>query len=323
MMNKLRNIKDPLGLMLFIAFERWYTRNGNRVLSTNMYRKVSKKYNLIKYMKYRELRQRFFINFTTELSSKYKIDDEFMMDGWSRPESHDLPHSKEMLEKAKEIFELKGPHHNTRCNPYPVYTAEELISIDVFRNFALSEKLLYMAAKYLGEYPILNNIDILRSDPSHRKSDWQGSQLFHLDIIDRKILRVIIYITDVDSESGPFTFIPLAASNAIRYDKALGYGKMFKPVSVSDEQVANCLGDMNDLIEVEGMSGDILLIDTSNCFHCGSRNYSKVRGAIMITYASLAKENLRSSLGLDPEFDIAESDEEFIKFAKSRNYYPS
>lgn len=110
---------------------------------------------------------------------------------------------------------------------------------------------------YLGPFKHTAS-DIFRSTPSSRPP--RSSQLYHLDGDFNPQVKVMVLLADTDIEQGPLSFIPAARSAALA--EQLGY--------VTTKRVADSLIP-DEPIVFTGLAGSILLIDTSRCFHFGSR----------------------------------------------------
>ncbi len=141
----------------------------------------------------------------------------------------------------------------------------ELWEIPEVRDFVMDDKLLSVVASYLGDLPILAAVKIFHSVPTTKQ---EGSQLYHSDHDDTKQVKVFVHLKDVTPDSGPLTLIPATESGAIR--KRLGYEYGGKEGHIPDEAV---FGDLKTRSENEivGPVGSTILVDTSRCFHFGSR----------------------------------------------------
>src|SRR5262245_28830806 len=71
---------------------------------------------------------------------------------------------------------------------------------------ALDKKLLEIVSLYLGMWPQLRAIGAWLNFPSSDQA--KHSQLWHRDPEDMKLLKVFIYLEDVDTDCGPFSYIP-------------------------------------------------------------------------------------------------------------------
>ena len=78
--------------------------------------------------------------------------------------------------------------------------------IKTLYDYVTNEFFLNIASQYFGEKPLLVELKVLVSPPSS-ESNLKGSQLWHSDFSDTKLLKIFIFIEDVDSNSGPLEII--------------------------------------------------------------------------------------------------------------------
>jgi hypothetical protein len=141
----------------------------------------------------------------------------------------------------------------------------------VLVDFALSDPVMGMAARYLGAIPYLCRVDIVYSTP--RASDENiASQLFHVDPEGLTQVKFFIHLYDVGEAEGPFTFIPadettriLAAIRALRRER--GTPQIGRYL---DEEI-DAVGGTDSIVRLQGPTGGGVAIDTSRCLHMGSR----------------------------------------------------
>lgn len=143
---------------------------------------------------------------------------------------------------------------------------ESAIDLDSpYMRFALSEDVIALVSDYLGLVPVLTQIDIWYS--IHGPKSLRSSQLWHLDHADVTQVKVWVHLNDVDTSSGPLTAIDASSSDVladrVRYDFDSGY-------RVDDASVDEVVG-RDELVRFEGPSGTVDFVDTSRCFHFGSR----------------------------------------------------
>jgi hypothetical protein len=129
--------------------------------------------------------------------------------------------------------------------------------------FALRDDVLAAVCGYLGMVPFLSTITVFHSDTV--PGDPTSSQLHHCDGDDVTQVKIFVYCSDVDPPSGPLTVLDAASSARVR--KAVGY--QFRQ-RLTDQQVAGVLGPGADHA-ILGPSGTTAFLDTSRCFHYGSR----------------------------------------------------
>jgi hypothetical protein len=118
---------------------------------------------------------------------------------------------------------------------------------------------------YLGVVPVLNTVDVWHSRSVG--GDPRSSQLFHLDNADVSQIKLFVHCTDVADTSGPLSVLDAARSR--RLAKKTGY--RIGDGRISDERAGEVLGEAAEPIRLTGPAGTAHFVDTSRCFHFGSR----------------------------------------------------
>lgn len=150
---------------------------------------------------------------------------------------------------------------------------------------------------YFGSFPYLTSIGLYWSSPMRvdkGKVEFAGSQLFHRDAEDRKIVKIWILCQEVTSESGPTILIPYKESEKIA--RQLNYRQGHR---ISIEQESNLLSQRQDLktFSAIGPSGTVFMTDTARLLHYGSRTAKESeRLVLMISYETFFSHHLRKYL---------------------------
>lgn len=134
-----------------------------------------------------------------------------------------------------------------------------------YLQFALGDDVVDAACAYLGFVPVLWKIDVWYS--FHRTETPRGSQLWHLDHADTTQVKMFVHLDDVTPASGPLSAVD--AQNSDRLGDHVGWvyddGRR-----VTDDEVIDAVG-ADGIIRFEGPAGTVDFVDTSRCFHFGSR----------------------------------------------------
>lgn len=163
-----------------------------------------------------------------------------------------------------------------------------------FLDVALHPNIIRSASEYLGYVPVLSSVKVLVSSVNDStKREHSSSQLFHLDQPDRPLFKVIVNLHDVDADSGPFTFLKKAAS--VKAQSVLKTGWNRRSDFVQDDDLFRIV-DRDDLVELVGEAGDAYFVDSSYCFHYGSRNQKKERKILMMSYLSPCRADFRPTM---------------------------
>ncbi|MGE3803557.1 MAG: hypothetical protein AB7K24_02670 [Gemmataceae bacterium] len=220
-----------------------------------------------------------------------------IQDGWVIDTTRSLPGLEQLLEDAGNIVrERGGKKHSDVQQPYfrNLFFYDDIHHYPSLLNFALSAEVLATVANYLQTVPVLSKtrppgIRFMESnqnlDPEPPRP-FGESQLYHLDLHDMPLVYVIVLIEDVTFECGPWTFLPASASRRAR--KQLGYQKRGNPYRITDEEMYRVV-ERNEAIEFSYPKGTVLFIDSSRCFHFGSRNSVKPRYQLMYGYTSVSR----------------------------------
>ncbi len=158
-------------------------------------------------------------------------------------------------------------------------TEGDLSADSIFVRYAAQERLIRLAAMYLGEAPYLASIFLPYSFPTGQNPTH--SQLWHRDADDVRIFKVFVYCTDVlTPDEGPFT---VAKKGAAGWREG-----PLVPLCSYDDQAFKKISRPGSIEPIYGKAGTTFICDTKACFHFGSRCITNPRLACFLTYQSYA-----------------------------------
>lgn len=151
----------------------------------------------------------------------------------------------------------------------------ELDLNNVFFNFYLNEKLIFLVSSYLGYVPQLNFITVEKTIPIEKSVGSSHSQNWHRDPEERKTLKVFIYISDVNNDNGPFVYVKQSQPSG------KGIFSKFAPQklpygSYPDEKLVSAKVKENDMVTATGKAGTVIFCDTAG-LHRGGLSFSGER----------------------------------------------
>ena len=144
---------------------------------------------------------------------------------------------------------------------------------------ALDKKLLEIVSLYLGMWPRLHAIGAWLNFPT--SDEAKESQLWHRDPEDLKLIKVFIYLDDVDAGRGPFCYIPQTQPFGA---KASADPERTNRKRISDDEMRASVPPQ-DWLSCTGPAGTMILADTVG-FHRGGKPSAGNRILITFTYTS-------------------------------------
>lgn len=147
-----------------------------------------------------------------------------------------------------------------RSNPSGVrfdYEGSDLISNPILQDLVFDESVLRFAQEYLGSAPILDLVAMWWHTTYSNSPDKEAAQWFHFDMDRLKWIKFFFYITDVDANTGPHTFIARSHRRlGIPYKlRSKGYTRL------TDDEVAASFKSQQ-YKEFTGKKGTLIVEDT-------------------------------------------------------------
>ncbi|MEM7358547.1 MAG: phytanoyl-CoA dioxygenase family protein [Pseudomonadota bacterium] len=203
-----------------------------------------------------------------------------------------LPSSGERLEftYAPERKLFRNSVESVKYNFRP----SDLLRTKSVQKLILDPTILAVAENYLRCKPILDLVAMWWSKPSKQPSS-EAAQFYHFDMDRIKFLKFFIYLTDVNSDTGPHCYV---RGSCKRKPEAL-----CKDGRVSDDEISQHFHQV-DMVEIVGQRGTIIAADTRG-FHKGKQLLTGERLMLQFEFAN-------SMFGANYEpVDAAELDIEF------------
>jgi hypothetical protein len=162
-----------------------------------------------------------------------------------------------MMDQGKGIVEEKFFDRNSPTSVRFDYAGSDLISNKILQQIVFDESILRFAQKYLGVAPILDLVAMWWHTTYAKSPDKEAAQWFHFDMDHLKWIKFFFYITDVDENTGPHTFVA-------RSHKSFGIPfKLRKKgyVRLTDDEVASAYSQ-ESFKEFVGKRGTLIVEDT-------------------------------------------------------------
>jgi hypothetical protein len=254
-----------------------------------------------------------------------------MKDGWAIDNSMSLPHLDRVLEDSEKIIAERSGVRKSEPGKYrsyfqDVWTPADLEKYPSFLDFTTSSDVLSTVSHYLRSIPALSMTlpSGIRFVESNSAFDDQpdkphDSQLYHIDYYSLPNVYVLVLLRDTARENGPWTFLSRSVSE--KAAKKLNYWTKQHGYRLSDEQIYAEV-DRKDVIEFCGKRGTVLFIESSGCFHYGSRNSVKPRFQLMIGYNGACRTDFSEAIMPWKVYPIRASDSRLRKMVLDKKFLP-
>ncbi|MGI8458880.1 MAG: hypothetical protein ACR2LI_12320 [Propionibacteriaceae bacterium] len=148
-------------------------------------------------------------------------------------------------------------------------------SPEIFR-WGASDRVLDLLEHYF-EVPVAYHGVYLRRDMAVEQPG--ASNLWHLDMEDRKVIKIVVYLTDVADGDGSFQYLPLEQSLELRRSLGMTYRLG------TDVDMMKLVPD-DQWRTAKGSAGTVLISDTAVLFHKGRRPQQRDRVTLFYDYTS-------------------------------------
>jgi hypothetical protein len=235
-----------------------------------------------------------------------KIVNSLDTNGIATAHISDLPGGATAFERlqkaAEELLAVSGEHFNDTSSvdvagpigtkPFNREMLGSEIHFDpesVFAQFSLQESLLNIANAYFRMYVKLRYYNVWHTRSSGEPA--RESQLWHFDREDNFILKVFLYLRDVDEGSGPFTYAPGTHRRGNQWGRQPNYFLEGGVHRSRDEDMDRVI-PKEDWIIGTGVKGTIIFADTRG-FHKGGDARKGDRLMYTCMYTSPASDSKR------------------------------
>lgn len=216
-----------------------------------------------------------------------------------------LTSTSKLLSSAYNLLPSMGTtnYSSSTQNPPEIYIVTDIPS---FYNWGKEQRLLNIVENYIG-LPVAYHGVHLRKDFAN--IEQFQTLLWHKDIEDRRVLKIIVYLNDVEEKHGPFEYIPISS---ISRSQAYRIQGKIKNLGGIDDQTLNKIVPKAAWKSCPGPAGTVIIADTRRILHHGTLR-SEERSTLFFVYtAHPAKrpelcthywDNTYPRPNLDREFD--------------------
>lgn len=160
--------------------------------------------------------------------------------------------------------------------PFLIVPSERVTACPAVYRLGLHDRLLDIAENYIGLPPAFDGVTINYTVADGREV---STRKWHRDWEDRRMLKVAIYLHDVDESGGPFQMIR-------RHDTMQNDQAGFRYELADDAALERILGlnYQDDIVSCCGVEGTVIFTDTARFFHRGKPASGHDRMALFYSY---------------------------------------
>ncbi|MFN6514445.1 MAG: phytanoyl-CoA dioxygenase [Nostoc sp. CreGUA01] len=193
-----------------------------------------------------------------------------------------LDSSSELLKAAYEqLSEMGNPNNDHLDEKLPqIYT---VTGLSEFSNWGKEKRLLNIIENYIGLPVAFHGVHLRKDFPSKHQF---GTLLWHSDAEDRRIIKIFIYLNDVEQKTGPFEYIPRSLAPLFSWKYIQLYYKLYKSgyMGIDDEEVKPII-PKSAWKSCPGSAGTVIIVDTKNALHHGTVR-TEERSALFFCYTA-------------------------------------
>lgn len=188
--------------------------------------------------------------------------------------------TSELLNAAHSLLPTMGTtQYDISANNLPeIYTVTDLPS---FYNWGKEQRLLNIIENYLS-LPVAYHGVHLRKDFANENQF--ATLLWHRDVEDRRVLKIIVYLSDVEEKHGPFEYVPLAYTSRTQLNYYRIQRKIYNTAGIDDETL-NKIVPKSAWKSCPGPAGTVILADTRRLLHHGTLR-TEERSTLFFVYTA-------------------------------------
>ncbi|MBD2496488.1 phytanoyl-CoA dioxygenase family protein [Nostoc sp. FACHB-280] len=175
-----------------------------------------------------------------------------------------LATTPQLLEAANSLLPNIGTANYAASaqNPPEIYTVTHLPN---FHNWGKETKLLNILENYIG-LPVAYHGVQVRKD--FVNTSQFSTMLWHRDSEDRRIIKIIIYLNDVEEENGPFEYVPASFTSISNLNFYRLYTKIYN--TGIDDATLDKIVPKSAWKSCPGKAGTVIIVDTQRLLHHGT-----------------------------------------------------
>lgn len=180
-----------------------------------------------------------------------------------------------------QLSRMKDANNSNLTQRLPqIYTVTDLPE---FSYWGREQKLLNIIENYIGLPTAFQGVHLRKDFPNENQF---GTLLWHKDSEDRRMVKIIIYLTDVEEKHGPFEYVPLSLTSLSTLNYYRIYYKLWRSgyIGITDEQLKEVI-PQHKWKSCPGPAGTVIFTDPKTALHHGTLR-TEERSALFFVYTA-------------------------------------
>ena len=303
-------------------------RDDMKMLGINRTTRIGRRYNARRHGESLRRRQRLVEEHLAALAAARTAGEALLPeDGWVLDDSGTLPHLDRVVADMEEVIAERGGKRWEDVRKIflqNILAPDDHIRYASVLDFVTSPEVLEPVTRLSGYVPHLSEalprgVRLMESSTDHDPTPevWRRSQFWHIDYHATPTIYVIVAVRDIGPDDGPLHFLGAAASR--RVAEALEYGERNAPYRVTDERFDELI-DPGEVHRFAAPKGTALIIDSSRCFHYGSRKPANRRYHLQYAYVSPVRNDFGDVLRPGLAYPVSPDDPPYRRLALDRAF---
>lgn len=190
--------------------------------------------------------------------------------------------SSELLKAAyHQLSQMENPTNDHLDERLPQIST--VTGLPEFYAWGTEKRLLSIIENYIGLPVAFHGVHLRKDFPSKHQF---GTLLWHSDAEDRRIIKIFIYLNDVEQKTGPFEYIPRSLTSLFSWNYFQLYYKLWKSgyMGIDDEEVKPVI-PKSAWKSCPGPAGTVIIVDTKNALHHGTVR-TEYRSTLFLCYTA-------------------------------------
>jgi hypothetical protein len=145
--------------------------------------------------------------------------------------------------------------------------------------WALDDRILDIVETYLGLPAACDTLNFFYTQADGRQV---AARRWHRDVEDRRMVKVIVYLHDVDEEGGPLEILHRAFPGS---DRLVGANFPVLTQAMLEQRLGERLA-RGDVTTCTGKAGTVIFADVARCYHRGRPAVARDRCALFYNFFS-------------------------------------